>query len=347
MREIWVDTSKSYRVCVGSGMLGELGRLTAPVVSGRNALIVSGSEVYPLYGEDAEASLRAAGFAVHHFQYDGGETSKTMETLTAVLECAAEKELARDDVFIALGGGVTGDITALAAALYKRGAPCVQAPTTLLAMVDSSVGGKAAVDLSRGKNLAGVFAQPALVVCDTDCLRTLPERVYNEGWAEIIKNVFLDGGRMHELLEKNGSIEEIIAACIETKAALVAADEQDRGVRRLLNFGHTIGHAIEWCSGYDLLHGEAVATGMSVLVRGCCALGQCDGACGEILSALLRRHGLPERCPYSPSELMEAVRQDKKRQGDIIALVLPESIGTSRIADCDLGRLERIIAAGV
>lgn len=346
MKEIKVSASDEYSVFVAPGMLKLLGEYAAEAVPGRKAMLVCGREVYALYADEARKSLLKSDFAVNVFVYASGEENKKLTTVEAILEAAAEAELTSEDCFVALGGGVTGDITGLAAALYKRGTACIQVPTTLLAAVDSSVGGKTAVNLRAGKNLAGIIKQPALVLCDTDCLSTLPKRILNEGRAEIIKYAVLDGD-IYELVSKEAGTEEIISACLEYKSRIVAVDEKDRGLRRLLNFGHTIGHAIEWCSGYELLHGEAVAAGMSIMTRGCERLGICEEGSTEILTGLLSRYELPLSCGMSARQLMDAAHGDKKRKADKIALVLPERIGRCRIEECGFDMLERIIYAGL
>ena len=346
MREIRVCATSEYRVLIASGLLRELGRYAADTVRGRKALLVTGSEVQSLYGTEAEESLRRAGFEVFGFVYPAGEPSKNFAVLSELLECAARNELERGDVFIALGGGVTGDLTGLASALYKRGVACIQVPTTLLAMADSSVGGKTAVNLSAGKNLAGIIKQPALVLCDPELLSTLPERIAKEGWAEIIKYAFLDE-KIHALVSGGADMEDIISACLTYKSALIQEDEFDAGPRRLLNFGHTVGHALEWCSDYELLHGEAVAVGMCVMTRGCEALNLCPSGLSAELERLLQRHGLPTRCACGAPELMKAAKEDKKRDCDGISLVVPERIGKCRIEKHSFDTLEKIIYAGL
>ena len=346
MREIKVRASTEYSVFVSEGLLRELGSYARDSVRGRRALLVSGSEVQPLYGDEAEKSLRSAGFEVFSFVYRSGEQSKNIAVLAELLEYAAVNELEREDVFVALGGGVTGDLTGLAAALYKRGTACIQVPTTLLSMVDSSVGGKTAVNLRTGKNLAGIIKQPTLVLCDPGCLDTLPDRIVNEGWAEIIKYAFLDE-KIFELVTAAADTEEIICACLEYKSTLIGTDEFDTGLRRLLNFGHTVGHAIEWCSDYELLHGEAVAVGMCVMTRGCEAMGLCGRGTAAELEKLLKQHRLPVRCAYTAGELMKAAKEDKKSDTDGISLIIPERPGRCRIEKHSFDTLEKIIDAGL
>lgn len=343
MNRIEINTSRKYDVYIGGGLLSRTGELAAKSIKGRRALVVGGENVLPLYGQKLSESLSAAGFDGTVCPIPGGEQHKNADTLLYILETLAELEFDRDDAVFALGGGVTGDIAGLAAALYRRGIACVQLPTTLLAAVDSSVGGKTAVNLNKGKNLMGAFAQPTLVICDTDCLATLPPRIFNEGWAEIIKYACI----ADPLLVEESDIERIIARCVEIKRAAVVADEHDRGQRRRLNFGHTIGHAVEKASDFSYLHGEAVAIGMAVLTRGCAALGLCGEDCAEKIEQLLAAHELPIRCELSATKIYEAALSDKKRSGDSIALVLPSEFGRCEVVNSGFGLLRRIIEAGL
>ena len=349
MKELFVSASRSYRVLIGSGLLPRAGELALPVIEGRRALIAAGERVFGLYGAALSQSLEEAGFSVWNCVYPSGESYKTPETMLLIVKALAEAGFDRGDAVFALGGGVTGDMAGLAAALYERGIPCVLLPTTLLAAADASVGGKTAVDLPQGKNLLGCFAQPRLVLCDTDCFRTLPEEVYAEGWAEIVKCAFLRSSLLPllETPEPAERLEEILAACVALKSELVSADEYDLGERRLLNFGHTLGHAIERCSGWEIPHGQAVATGMAILTRGCAAKGLCPAETAARLEALLKRFGLPTRCGYAPGELLAAARSDKKRRGDRITLVLPGRDGRVGLKDMSFEELGELIALGL
>ncbi|MCI7741580.1 MAG: 3-dehydroquinate synthase [Clostridiales bacterium] len=349
MKTIEINTARPYKVVVGSGLIGQTGELAAPLIRGRKAVIVAGSNVFPLYGEAVRESLERAGFSVCSTVYPAGEKSKTADTLVDILNFLAEHQLTRADAVFALGGGVTGDMAGLAAALYQRGITCVQLPTTLLAAVDSSVGGKTAVNLKAGKNQMGVFSQPALVVCDTDCLKTLPPEVYTEGWAEVVKYAFIRQGPLQELLlaeKPEERIEEIIAECVKIKRDVVTEDEFDLGTRQLLNFGHTIGHAIEKCSGYSWYHGMAVAVGMAMMIRACRKKGICDEECLEKAELLLKKFGLPQDCEYPAEALLEAAVSDKKRSGGTITLVLPESFGVCTLQKTPFEQLGELIALG-
>ena len=350
MQTITISASTTYNVCIGAGLLNRVGELSAPLLKGRGAVILSDSNVWPLYGQQVQASLEKAGFSVRHFVFPAGERSKTPGTLLEVLTFLAQNQLTRSDTVFALGGGVTGDLGGLAAALYLRGVPCVQLPTSLLAMVDSSVGGKTAVDLPEGKNLVGTFTQPRLVLCDPEALRTLEPAVRAEGWAEIIKYGMLGSADLLDTLkagEEQVDPEDIIARCVAMKRDVVSADEQDQGARQILNFGHTIGHAIERCGGYRFYHGEGVAMGMAIMTRACVKLGRCPAACQQVLEELLKLYHLPDPCPMGREELLEAARADKKRRGDAITLIQPEAVGRCVLRRTDYLELSTVLRLGM
>ena len=258
VQTIEVHTAPAYEVTIGAGLLKTCGARLKTVLGG--CRIAADSNVAPLYLETVCASLRDAGFAVCSYVFPAGEAHKNFTTLSAILEFLAESQLTRTDCVAALGGGVTGDMAGFAAASYLRGIRYVQLPTTLLSAVDSSVGGKTAIDLAAGKNLAGAFLQPAAVLCDTDCLRSLTAAVFADGAAEAIKTGVLSGETLFSLFEDGTLTDapaEVIARCIRYKAGVVERDEKEQGERRKLNLGHTVGHAIEKCSGYAIPHGHA------------------------------------------------------------------------------------------
>lgn len=348
MEEIEVRASITYDVRIERGLLSHVGEMSAPLIRGRHAAIVSDSNVWPLYGPGVERSLADAGFTVDHFVFPAGETSKNFSTLGEILTFLAQKELTRQDAIFALGGGVTGDMGGLASSLYLRGIPYVQIPTSLLAMVDSSVGGKTAVDLPEGKNLVGTFTQPILVICDPDALKTLEPAVYAEGWAEIIKYGMITSAGLLDFLVENPvgtDIEKVIADCVTIKRDVVASDERDMAGRQILNFGHTIGHAIERCAGFKYYHGEGVAMGMAMMTRGCIALGRCPEECGAVLDKLLDKYHLPKHCDIPRAELLEAARADKKRRGGRITLIEPVSYGRCVLVKTDYQELDAIMKA--
>lgn len=350
METISVHASRDYEVRIGSGLLTRTGELSAPLIKGRHAIIVSDSNVWPLYGSMVQASLEDAGFQVDHFVFPAGEQSKNTDTLVRLLTCLTQMGMTRSDAVFALGGGVTGDMAGLAASLYLRGIPCVQLPTSLLSVVDSSVGGKTAVDLPEGKNLVGTFTQPHLVLCDTNVLATLSPQVEAEGWAEIIKYGMIRSQELINFLLENTpgtDIEWVIAHCVSIKRDVVAQDEQDNAVRQVLNFGHTIGHAIERCSGYSLYHGEGVAMGMAIMTRACARQKKCPPACWTVLETLLDKYHLPKTTDKSVDELLEAAHADKKRRGSAITLIQPQVLGRCGLYPTNYDELRRVLELGM
>ncbi len=345
MQTVHIGVSDSYDVLIGEGLLEECGQRMRETVGLCRAAIVSDSTVNTLYGDSVERSLRDAGYDVLRCVFPAGERSKTLTTLSGILEQLAENHLTRSDVVVALGGGVTGDMAGFAAAVYMRGIRFVQLPTTLLAAVDASVGGKTAVDLSAGKNLAGAFHQPSLVLTDVNVMRALPERLLSDGAAEIIKHGVLADAALFERMcapDWTRDMETILARNVSIKRDVVVSDERENGARQLLNLGHTFGHAVETCSGYSMSHGQSVAVGM-VIAAG--AAGRAD-VCRAITAAN-RNCGLPVTAPYSAKTLAEAALSDKKRRGDHVTLVLPERIGACRLERVEVSHLEEYFQRGI
>ncbi len=351
MNTISVNASRSYDVLVGGGLLAQLGSQVKKVTQANKIAIISDTNVWPLYGKTALESLEYAGFGcVVSYVFDSGEQSKSGQTYLAVLDFLAENHISRSDCVIALGGGVVGDLTGFAAATYLRGVDYVQVPTTLLACVDSSVGGKTAIDLPSGKNLAGAFYQPRLVLCDTDTLDTLPQRVFRDGCAEVIKYGVLYDTELFEHLKKY-SIEFdrswVISRCIELKRDVVAKDEFDRGARQKLNLGHTIGHGIEAYSNFAVSHGQAVAMGMAIVSRAGATNGICSDACRDDIIALIHAFGLPTETKANAESIYRCALSDKKRSGDSVNLIVPERIGSCLILPTDVSKLKAFIESGL
>ena len=330
---------RRYPVRIGAGQLqSDLGEL-AP---GRHVMIVSDSHVAPLYLADVQS--RFSGKAVGSFVIPAGEQDKTLARFGQLMQALADLGASRDATVVALGGGVVGDLAGFAAACWMRGVRFVQLPTTLLAMVDSSVGGKTAVDLPGGKNLVGAFHQPAAVVADTDTLTTLPDRELRAGLAEVVKAAAIGDAPLLSWLEQNAdallargpaALRHAIAASVRYKAGVVARDETEQGERMLLNFGHTFGHAIETEQGYGgLLHGEAVAVGMVLAARLSARLGWAGATDGERLQALLDRLGLPTALPagLDATALVQRMRLDKKAVSGRLRLVLWRGVGRAEVA---------------
>ena len=349
MKTVTVHASTTYDILIGDGLLDRAGALCAEHIGVCRLCVVTDDTVHALYYNRLRVSLEEAGYTVYPFVIPHGEGSKTMDSLIALLEFCAEHRLTRADALVALGGGVVGDLCGFAAAVYLRGVRFVQIPTTLLAAVDSSVGGKTAVDLRAGKNLAGAFHQPSLVICDCRTTDTLAPEVFADGCAEVIKYGVINDRAFFDTLKQGipAHLEEVIEACVINKRNVVEADEFDLGTRQLLNLGHTVGHAIELCSDLAISHGSAVAIGMVIVMRGAIRLGLCpEKDLGELI-ALLEENRLPTACPYTAEELARVATADKKRAGDTISLVLPYGIGDSRLYKLPVSELADFIAKGL
>ena len=350
MTTIEVNASKRYQVQIGPGLLPGLGEKVAALGKVQKVCIVSDSTVWPLYGAAADASLHAAGLNTCSFVFPAGEASKCGSTFLELLNFLAENRLTRTDILVALGGGVVGDLTGFAAACFLRGIRFVQVPTTLLAAVDSSVGGKTAIDLPAGKNLAGAFWQPSLVLCDTECLNTLPEDIFRDGCAEVIKTAILFDEPLFMELVRDGlhfDREKVIAACVAHKRDVVNADEFDRGQRQKLNLGHTIGHGVEAMSDFTLSHGKSVAIGTAIAARAAAKLGICDQGTATRIMWLLEKFGLPIFTHHTAAELAQMALSDKKRAGNTVNLILPKAVGDCIISPTPVTELESIIQAGL
>ena len=344
MNTVTVNASTTYEVKIGSGLLPKLGAEVSALGKAGKVCIVSDSNVWPLYGNAAKSSLENAGLEVIHFLFPAGESSKNGSTYLQLLNFLAENGMTRSDHLIALGGGVVGDLTGFAAATYLRGIAYIQVPTTLLAMVDSSVGGKTAIDLPSGKNLAGAFCQPKLVLCDTDTLATLPEDIFRDGCAEVIKyGILYDPDLFAHLTEKGLAFDRkaVITRCVELKRDVVTQDEFDTGLRMKLNLGHTVGHGIEAISNFSLSHGKAVAIGMAIVSRA----SRCPD--GQKILACLERFGLPTTTDYAPEEIYRCALSDKKRSGGTVNLIIPKAIGSCAIVPTPIADLKSFIEAGL
>ena len=350
MTTVTVRASRPYEVTIGRGLLDTVGRQAAGQWKGRSAAVVSDSTVAPLYLNRVKDSLERAGFRIHSFVFPAGEDQKNGGTYLKLLEFLAARRLTRADGLIALGGGVVGDLAGFAAATFLRGIGFLQLPTTLLAAVDSSVGGKTAIDLTNGKNLAGAFYQPQAVLCDLDTLDTLPAEVFADGCAEVIKYGMIGDPALLARLETvdfRADPEELVARCVAQKRDLVEQDEFDTGARQLLNLGHTLGHGVEACSGYTVSHGRAVAIGMTLVTRAAVAFGRCPAEVLPRLRRLLERYGLPDATAYSAQALYEKTLSDKKRSGDTISLVVPIAWGASQLVRIPVSELPAWIERGL
>jgi 3-dehydroquinate synthase len=354
---------RAYEVAIGPGLLAEAGARIAPLARRKRLAVVSDETVWGLHGAALTASLAEAGLASHPVIVPPGEQTKSFEGLADVVDRLLALELDRGDLVAAFGGGVVGDLTGFAAAIYKRGIDFVQIPTTLLAQVDSSVGGKTAIDTPRGKNLVGAFHQPRLVLADLDVLATLPAREMRAGYSEVIKYGLLGDFGFFEWLETNGArvlarepdaLSHAVARSVEMKAQIVAEDEKEHGRRALLNLGHTFGHALESETGYGeaLLHGEAVAAGQALAFRFSAAQGLAPRQDAERATAAIAAAGLPTRLdqipghPFDAERLVRHMAQDKKAEGGRLTFVLASAIGEALVAkDVDASAVRRFLAA--
>ncbi len=330
MRKVNIDLHEGYTVYIEKGIIDNCADYIENICKGRRAVIISDSNVAPLYADRVMNSLSSKGFQVSLFTVKAGEESKTPENLIKAADFCVESGLTRADVIVALGGGVITDMAGLCAALYQRGVAVCQIPTSLLAMVDSSVGGKTAVNLSRGKNMFGAFYQPSMVLCDSLVLSTLPECEFSNGMAEVIKYAVLKAGRIKEILDNENleeNLDELIEECVKIKKEYVCEDEFDTGARQFLNLGHTVGHAIERLSNFEVAHGNAVAQGMCVVARACAKEGLCEPLVAEDIEKLCKKFSLPTSVSMDAEELFKAAMSDKKRMAEEITLVLVHSFG--------------------
>jgi len=350
MKTISVRASRTYEVVIGSQLLPQLGQFAAELKKSGKAAIISDSNVWPIYGQTVTDSLLAAGFQTVHFVFPAGENSKNLQTYGQIVTFLAEHQLTRSDLVIALGGGVVGDMTGFAAATYLRGIAYIQIPTTLLAMVDSSVGGKTAIDLPIGKNLVGAFYQPAMVLCDIDSLQSLPRSIFIDGCAEVIKYGILYDEALFSHLHAAGLAfdrEYVIERCVELKRDVVMEDEFDTGARQKLNLGHTIGHGVEACSEYTLSHGKSVAIGMAIIARIASVNGLCSKETADAIHAILVQFSLPTVTAYTADQLFKCALSDKKRAGSMVNLILPRAIGECIIQSTPVEQLQSLIEAGL
>jgi 3-dehydroquinate synthase len=351
--------ARSYRVHVGAGLLDQLPLITAHLPQPRAAL-VSNDVIWPLYGKQLAAQLTKANIKVIPIILPDGESHKGWPALNMIFDALLEHACDRKTTLIALGGGVIGDITGFAAATYQRGVPFIQIPTTLLAQVDSSVGGKTAINHPRGKNMIGAFYQPQVVLADTDTLNTLPEREFRAGLAEVIKYGLILDARFFDWLEKNldallardpAALTHAITRSCEIKAEVVASDEREtakEGGRALLNFGHTFGHAIETALGYGTwLHGEAVACGVVIAAKFSHALGHIDANVVTRTQKIFEAAGLPTVMPnISPDEMLQHMGRDKKNDAGVIKLILLKAIGNAYVdATISADRIHAFLSA--
>lgn len=335
-----VNVNAGYDVKIGQGLLENIGaEIDKLNLNIKNFAVITDSNVKDLYLETCLKSLREFGNACA-IVFNAGEESKNIETFGEILEALAMYEITRNDLIIALGGGVAGDMAGFAAGCYMRGIKFIQVPTTLLAAVDSSVGGKTAIDLQAGKNLAGLFYQPELVLCDIDLLKTLPEIEMQCGMAEALKTGILRGEDLFKYFEDDNNahdnLAKIINLCVDYKAGVVERDEREQGERKLLNLGHTIGHAIELLSDYKIKHGLAVAQGIKVINQISFNSAWSDEETFTRINNALSKNKFDLQVKFDAYDLMEAILSDKKRKGDEITIIVPVKIGACELFDINI-----------
>lgn len=352
MKTVTVKAGNSnYKAIISYGILADAGELITKTFPDARVVLITDDIVDTIWSEkflssfhNIEKSEQPLKFVIPH-----GENNKTISTMESILEFLALNKITQSDIIVSLGGGVCGDITGFAAALYLRGIQYVQIPTTVLAAADSSVGGKTAVNLSGGKNLAGAFHQPGLVICDPETFYTLSDILISDGMAEIIKHGIIRDRKLFKSLagENDFSWEDIIANSIAIKAEIVEKDVFDKGERQLLNFGHTIGHGVEKCSNYEIFHGHAVAIGMIAEAKAAATLELTDSSIIEEIALVLKKHNLPTESPFSADILLATILLDKKRDKDKITIIVPKTIGTCTLEKMPIANISKYLQAGL
>ncbi len=338
-----VKKTNTYDITIGQNLLKNADTYINRFIKGKKVAIITDSNVAPLYADTLKEAL--SSYEVFSFVFSAGEESKNFSTITAIYDFLCENEFTREDTLIALGGGVTGDMCGFAAATYLRGVSFIQIPTTLLSDVDSSVGGKTGYDLPYGKNLVGAFYQPKAVLIDTNLLATLKKETFSDGMAEVIKTALLSDRDMFDLIyEKQLDLTEMITRCVHFKSTIVQADELDKGIRGILNLGHTFGHAIEKLGGYSTYsHGQGVAIGTVIACRIGELLGLTKKGLAELAKNAFEAYGLPTTPPYSAQEILGALKNDKKANSSGIKLVLLSDIGAAFLHQIDFDTLGKLL----
>lgn len=335
MKKLTVNVNDKYDILIEKGLLAKSGELVKTVLGCKKLALISDTNVYPIYGDTVKAQLEAEGFEVFTFVFKAGEASKKTSTVVEMVEFMAENQLTRGDGVVALGGGVCGDMAGFAAAIYLRGIKFVQIPTTLLSQVDSSVGGKTAVDLPQGKNLCGAFHQPSLVIIDPNVLDTLTEHFFADGMGEVIKAGCIRSAHLFERLENENPkdfIEDMIFECLDIKRQVVENDEKEHGERALLNFGHTCGHAIEKLWNFETIsHGEAVGIGMVMITQVSEKLGITEEGTADRIINVLTKNSMKIKDTHTTAQIVAAMSADKKRTADGIKFAVLKGIGDSFI----------------
>ena len=345
MDRINIQASSDYDVLIGTGLIDTCGtHIRECLIRAQKALIVTDSNVAPLYLGRVRSSLEREGFSVSEYVFEAGEEKKNIDSIAGMWAVMAEEEFTRTDIVVSLGGGVATDMGGFAAATFLRGIKVVQIPTSLLAMADAALGGKTGIDLPQGKNLAGAFHQPSMVIEDTDCLSTLPSEVFTEGMAEVIKYAFIMDKDLYEVLSKIASegramslqedidtLTKILISCVKDKAEVITEDEKDNGRRQILNFGHTAGHVIERDSGFTKPHGICVAKGMGIFMDACVKEGTLSVEDAKRMKDLLAMYKLPASDEITAEDIVKGAMNDKKKRGNTLSVILVNKIGKAEI----------------
>jgi 3-dehydroquinate synthase len=346
MIRINVNASSEYEVIIGKGILNNLGEEVKKITGNNKIMLVSDTKVSKLYLDKVLETLKSSGLFPNEFIIMQGEKHKNLITYEKVLNALASYEMTRQDVVIALGGGVVGDIVGFAASTYMRGIRVIQMPTTLLAAIDSSIGGKTGVNLKSGKNLVGAFYQPSLVFCDIEFFKTLPKKEWQNGLGEGIKYGVLCGGELINILQSGlneSNIEKFVELCVKAKQSIVELDEKESGNRRLLNLGHTFGHAVEKLSNYSIPHGAAVVKGLALEITSASHKGQLSEKSALKILDIINKYKFDISIPFSKEEIMEAVKMDKKMDNGYINYINIREIGSCKVQKFSLERLGEYI----
>lgn len=346
MKKLTVNVGDTYEILIEKGLLKDCGKYIKAVTKAKKIAIITETNVAPLYLDTVKGCIENEGFDVVSHIFPAGESSKTTKTVVDIVEFLAESGLTREDIVVALGGGVCGDMAGFAAAIYLRGIKFIQIPTTLLSQVDSSVGGKTGVDLPQGKNLCGAFHQPALVLIDPNVLETLPAHFFSDGMGEVIKYGCIKSKALFERIEAENVkdfIEDLIYDCVDIKRGVVERDEKEAGERALLNFGHTAGHAIEKLHNFTgISHGEAVGVGMVMISEAGEQAGLTEQGTADRIRKVLKKYNMKTEDENPVKDIIGAMYHDKKRTGSGIKFIMLHSIGESFINPVETDKVEEL-----
>lgn len=331
LNTVRINASGVYDIIIGNGLLSQTGAIISQSLKPCKIAVITDDTVDKLYADKVICSLKDNGFDVIKFVFPHGEESKNFDTYKDIIFFLANNDITRADAVVALGGGVVGDITGFVASTFLRGIKYFQIPTTLLAQIDSSVGGKTAIDIPQGKNLVGAFCQPQAVICDTDTLLTLPKEILLDGMGETAKYAVLDEKIYNLIVNGDYSMDELVTLCVDYKRKIVEEDEFDKGIRSLLNLGHTPAHGIERLSDYTISHGCAVAMGIRIILNASLKHGMIDNSVYNKISHVLEKCAGDKVCPFKIENVCEAALSDKKRSGAYISPVMIYGIGDCRI----------------